>query len=75
MGDGRTRDAPECVDWAIQARPDTDARDEFACDGCGDVVESLSVLTSFRVEIEATRGHAPVLPQVCARRASDLLDG
>lgn len=42
---------PICVDCAIQIPLGPDARDEFTCDSCGDVVESLSVLTSFRVEV------------------------
>ena len=52
-----------CVDCAVQARPDPDQRDYHACDGCGLVVDTLTALTRFRVEL----GHLEGPLQLCTR--------
>ncbi|MFB1066813.1 hypothetical protein [Natrinema sp. H-ect4] len=54
---------PICVDCAIQAEPDPEECDHVACDGCGLVVDTLAVLTRFRVEL----GHLEGALQLCAR--------
>jgi hypothetical protein len=52
-----------CVDCAVQARRDPDERDYHACDGCGHVVDTLTALTRFRVEL----GHLEGPLQLCTR--------
>lgn len=54
---------PICVDCAIQAEPDPDERDHCTCDGCGLVVDTITALTRFRVEL----GHLEGSLQLCAR--------
>lgn len=58
---------PICIDCAIQIRPDPDERDHFTCDGCGLVVDALSALTRFRVEL----GHLEGVLRLCARCSPD----
>ncbi len=52
-----------CVDCAVQEHPDPDERDYHACDGCGLVVDTLTALTRFRVEL----GHLEGPVQLCTR--------
>ena len=52
-----------CVDCAIQKRPNPDELDHHTCDGCGLVVDVLSPLTSFRVEV----GHLEGTLHLCVR--------
>lgn len=58
---------PICIDCATQARPDPDEVDQYACDGCGLVVDALAALTRFRVEL----GHLEGPLQFCARCSPD----
>ena len=52
---------PICVDCAIQATPDPEARNHYACDSCGLVVDALAALTRFRIEL----GHLEGPVQLC----------
>lgn len=52
-----------CVDCAVQEYPDPDERDHHACDGCGLVVDTLTALTRFRVEL----GHLEGTLHLCVR--------
>ena len=54
---------PICVDCAIQMTPDPEARDHYACDSCGLVVDTLAALTRFRVEL----GHLEGPLHICSR--------
>ncbi|UTF55943.1 DUF7558 family protein [Natronosalvus rutilus] len=53
---------PICVDCAVQEHPDPSERDHHACDSCGLVVDTLTALTRFRVEL----GHLEGSLQLCA---------
>jgi len=55
---------PICVDCAIQAEPDPEECDHVACDGCGLVVDTLAVLTRFRVELGHLEGRSSSVPAV-----------
>ena len=54
---------PICVDCAIQAEPDPNETNHYACDSCGLIVDALAALTRFRVEL----GHLEGALQLCAR--------
>jgi len=56
LGTRRTDHHPICVDCAIQTKPGPDEYDHVACDGCGLVVDTLAVLTRFRVELGHLEG-------------------
>ncbi|USZ73522.1 DUF7558 family protein [Natronosalvus halobius] len=54
---------PICVDCADQEHPNLGERDHHACDSCGLVVDTLTALTRFRVEL----GHLEGPLQLCVR--------
>lgn len=54
---------PICVECAIQTRPNPDEQGQYACDGCGLVVDTLGALTRFTVEV----GHLDGPIRLCTR--------
>lgn len=56
---------PICVECATQTRSDPAAPGQYACDGCGLVVNVLAALTRFRVEI----GHLKGTLRICRQCA------
>ena len=47
---------PICTECAIQKRSDPKDRDHVACNGCGLVVDTVTALTRFRVELRHLEG-------------------
>lgn len=58
---------PICPACARQATPAPEDLDQYACDGCGLVVDALPALTSFRVQL----GHLEGTVRFCARCTPD----
>lgn len=58
---------PICIDCATNKRPDPTQLNHHTCDGCGLVVDALSTLTSYRVEV----GHLEGTLRFCGQCSSD----